>query len=71
MMGCYASQCIRLCIWDLVQALCCRTSNPVQYLDFGDNISLLGMIKYIPILWGPMSRAKFLTAFFILAGSAP
>ena len=34
---------------DIVQSLCGHTSNPVQYLDFGDNISLLGMVKYIPI----------------------
>ncbi len=42
-----------------------RTSNPVQYLDFGDSISLLGMLRYIPILWGPTARAKFFTAFFL------
>ncbi len=46
----------------LVQSLCGHTPNPVQYFDFGDNISLLGMLKYIPILWVPMSRAKFFTA---------
>ncbi len=31
----------------VVQSLCGRTSNPLQYLDFGDNISLLGMLKYV------------------------
>ncbi len=39
-----------------------RTSNPVLYLHFGENISLLGMLKYIPILWGPTSSAKKLCA---------
>ncbi len=39
-----------------------RTPNQLLYLDFGDSISLLGMLKYIPILWGPTSRAKFFTA---------
>ncbi len=29
----------------VVQSLCGHTPNPVQYLDFGDNISLLGMLN--------------------------
>ena len=49
-----------ICKWwkGLDQSLCGRMSNPLQYLDFGDNISLLGMLKYIQILWGPTLRAK-------------
>ncbi len=47
----------------VVQSLCGRTSNPLQYLDFGDNISLIGMLKYIQKVWGPMSRAKKFTAW--------
>ncbi len=27
----------------IVQSLCVHTPNPVKYLDFGDNISLLGI----------------------------
>ncbi len=42
------------------------TSNSVLYLDFGDNVSLLGILKYIPILWGPTSRANFFAAFFYI-----
>ena len=45
-----------------------RTSNPVQYLDFVDNISLLGIIENIPIVWDPPLRAKF---FFLLSSITP
>ncbi len=45
----------------IVQSLCGHTPNPVQYLDFGDNISQLGMLKYIKI-----ARTRGHQSFYML-----